>query len=68
MAPSAVPVQQDDVDHLPLKLNGKLDGVKGTALVQDVQMEARDKTDYVLKAYRCFIADLCQQFNMGHPG
>ncbi|KAF2774551.1 transketolase [Teratosphaeria nubilosa] len=31
-------------------------------------MEAADKTQFVLRSYRCLIADLCQQFNMGHPG
>lgn len=65
MAPSAVDVGQKDVDHLPLKLNNK---VNGASHIEDVQMAARDQTDYVLKAYRCFIADLCQQYNMGHPG
>lgn len=66
MAPSAVPVGSNDVAHLPLKLSGKANGA--SSHVEDVQMEAKDKTQYVLKSYRCLIADLCQQFNMGHPG
>lgn len=68
MAPSAVSVSPNDVAHLPLKLDGKANGANGTRHVEDVRMESHDKTQHVLKAYRCLIADLCQQFNMGHPG
>ncbi|KAI7594970.1 hypothetical protein D0869_09223 [Hortaea werneckii] len=67
MAPSAVQVGSDDVAHLPLKLDGKANGAN-PKYVENIQMEAQDKTQYVLKSYRCLIADLCQQFNMGHPG
>lgn len=28
----------------------------------------KDKHDIVLKTFRILIADLCQQFNGGHPG
>lgn len=28
----------------------------------------KDKHDVVLKTFRILIADLCQQFNGGHPG
>ncbi|KAK3111796.1 hypothetical protein LTR53_012582 [Teratosphaeriaceae sp. CCFEE 6253] len=67
MAPSAIPVEQEDIAHLPLKLDGK-NGFNG-GHVEDVQMtETKDKTQFVLASYRCLIADLCQQFNMGHPG
>lgn len=68
MAPSAVPVSENDVSHLPLKLDGAQNGVNGKQHAEDVQLESRDKTQYVLKSYRALIADLCQQFNMGHPG
>lgn len=27
-----------------------------------------DEQDHVLKSFRLLIADLCQQFNGGHPG
>lgn len=67
MAPSAVQVGADDVAHLPLKLDGKANSANAKH-VENLQMEAQDKTQYVLKSYRCLIADLCQQFNMGHPG
>ncbi|KAH9831289.1 Transketolase, thiamine diphosphate binding domain [Teratosphaeria destructans] len=66
MAPSAVAVSTGDVAHLPLKLDGKMNGA--AEHVEDVRMEAADKTQFVLRSYRCLIADLCQQFNMGHPG
>jgi dihydroxyacetone synthase len=26
------------------------------------------KTDFVLRTFRCLIADLCEQFKGGHPG
>ncbi|KAK1069548.1 hypothetical protein LTR74_004875 [Friedmanniomyces endolithicus] len=70
MAPSAVPVDSSDVAHLPLKLDGAKNGSNGSAKhVEDVEMmESPDKTQFVLRSFRCLIADLCQQFNMGHPG
>jgi len=69
MAPSAVPVSPGDVAHLPLKLDGKQSDSNGSVKhVENVQIESQDMTQYVLKSYRCLIADLCQQFNMGHPG
>lgn len=54
MAPSAV--SNGDVEHLPLKLNGKQNGAK--ASVEDIKMEAHEKTDLVLRTFRCLIADL----------
>lgn len=70
MAPSQVSVGPEDVAHLPLKLDGQQNGVNGhaSAKPEDVEMESKDKTQYVLQHYRALIADLCQQFNMGHPG
>lgn len=69
MAPSAIPVESEDVSHLPLKLGGKENGTNGTKHVEDVQMmESQEKTQHVLASFRCLIADLCQQFGMGHPG
>jgi len=70
MAPSAVSVSANDVAHLPLKLDGPKGGANGQTAqhVEDVHLESHDQTQYVLKQYRCLIADLCQQFNMGHPG
>ncbi|KAJ9149327.1 Transketolase [Pleurostoma richardsiae] len=33
-----------------------------------VKLKDEDKIDLVLRTFRCLIADLCQQFNGGHPG
>jgi dihydroxyacetone synthase len=33
-----------------------------------IKIESPEKHDKVLKVFRAFIADLCQQFNGGHPG
>lgn len=60
MSPSAV--DQKDVANLPLQLKGKQNGV------ENVKMEEFEKTDLVLRTFRCLIADLCHQFGCGHPG
>lgn len=31
-------------------------------------LEGSDKHDLVLRVFRCYIADLCEQFKGGHPG
>lgn len=64
MAPIAVPLNQQDVDHLPLKLSNKQDGPTS----EDIQMESHEKTAKVLATFRCLIADMCHQFGCGHPG
>ena len=46
------------------KVNG---GGKALSPAQLVQAE-KDKHDIILKTFRILIADLCQQFNGGHPG
>jgi hypothetical protein len=33
-----------------------------------LKLESHEKHDRVLKVFRAYIADLCQQFNGGHPG
>jgi dihydroxyacetone synthase len=62
MAPSAV----ESVSHLPLKVvpskNGAYDGLV------NLEFEGSDLHNHVLKSFRCLIADLCEQFNGGHPG
>ena len=62
MAPSAV----ESVSHLPLKIasskNGASDGL------MNLKFEGAELNDYVLKSFRCLIADLCEQFKGGHPG
>lgn len=32
------------------------------------ETDLSDLHDVVLRTYRILIADLCQQYNMGHPG
>ncbi|KAK3079649.1 hypothetical protein LTS18_004227, partial [Coniosporium uncinatum] len=68
MSPSAI--SKETTDHLPVsvpsKQNGTPHGRAGD--VQDLQMADHESTDLVLRTFRCLIADLCQQFNGGHPG
>jgi dihydroxyacetone synthase len=62
MAPSAI----ERVSHLPLKVvpskNGTFDGLIS------LKFEGAELNDRGLKTFRCLIADLCEQFNGGHPG
>lgn len=57
----------DEVSHdLPIKpVAAKVNGVPAVAAVQ---LEDSEKHDLVLRYFRAYIADLCQQFNGGHPG
>lgn len=64
MAPGLV--EQKDVDHLPLDIKGKANGANGTT--DDIKIDEFEKTDLVLRTFRCLIADLCHQFGCGHPG
>lgn len=36
--------------------------------IDELQLDTDEKHDLVLRVFRCLIADLCQQFNGGHPG
>ena len=53
-------------DNLPIK--PVITKVNGTASVAAFQLDQADKHDHVLGTFRAYIADLCQQFNGGHPG
>lgn len=57
----------DEVSHdLPIKpVATKICGIDAVAAVQ---LEDSEKHDLVLRYFRAYIADLCQQFNGGHPG
>jgi dihydroxyacetone synthase len=69
MAPTAVPIHQEDVDHLPLKLGNKPNSdIESSPNAQDIHMKSHEKTQHVLGSFRCLIADLCHQFGCGHPG
>lgn len=41
---------------------------QGTNVVATFKKDDGPKVDLVLNQFRCLIADLCQQFNGGHPG
>ncbi|KAI8157430.1 Dihydroxyacetone synthase [Colletotrichum sp. SAR 10_70] len=65
MAPS-LELYEKATQNLPVKPN--VTNVHGVPAVTDFQFESSDKHDRVLKVFRAFIADQCQQFNGGHPG
>ncbi|KAE9987409.1 hypothetical protein EG328_002765 [Venturia inaequalis] len=65
MSPSALPT--NTVSNLPLRLTPKANGNK-TANTSSLQIEDGEKIDFVLRTFRCLIADLCEQFSGGHPG
>ncbi|TDZ41546.1 Dihydroxyacetone synthase [Colletotrichum trifolii] len=65
MAPS-LELYEKATESLPVKPN--VTHVHGVPAVTDLEFESSDKHDRVLKVFRAFIADLCQQFNGGHPG
>ncbi|KAH7359615.1 transketolase [Pyrenochaeta sp. MPI-SDFR-AT-0127] len=65
MSPSLEFYDQVSAD-LPIKpLATKVNGITGVAAVQ---LDGADKHELVLGHFRAYIADLCQQFNGGHPG
>jgi dihydroxyacetone synthase len=60
MAPSAI---LEIVNTTPLDVK-TIDGDQfGT-----VKLARRNDHELVLATFRCLIADLCEQFNGGHPG
>lgn len=64
MAPHAI--SADTVRDLPLNLPAKTD--KENVSVSTLEIQSQDQTQYVLRVFRCLIADLCEQFKGGHPG
>lgn len=69
MAPSVVDVPTDTISHLPLKLSANGDKTNGDhAAISTLELKDVEKTDFVLRTFRCLIADLCEQFKGGHPG
>lgn len=65
MAPS-LEVYEKAAQPLPVK--PVITNAHGLPAVANLEFESADKHDRVLKVFRAFIADLCQQFNGGHPG
>ncbi|KAF7539363.1 hypothetical protein G7Z17_g12428 [Cylindrodendrum hubeiense] len=56
MAPIAI---SSEATELPVAVSAE---------VKKIQNEDSEIIDLVLRQFRCLIADLCQQFNGGHPG
>jgi dihydroxyacetone synthase len=66
MPPPSATDYHEAVDLQPVKI---VQSKNGTAnLFDSLQPEEHEKHDLVLRVFRCLIADLCQQFNGGHPG
>lgn len=61
MAPSAI---QEATNGLPVDVNG----TKLQIRKDDIKLKSHEDHDLVLRAFRCLIADLCEQFKGGHPG
>ncbi|KEY72943.1 hypothetical protein S7711_07906 [Stachybotrys chartarum IBT 7711] len=65
MAPS-LEAMEDSTAGLPLKPN--LTKINGVAAVSTLELDRASQHDKVLKVFRAFVADLCQQYGGGHPG
>ncbi|KAI1022228.1 hypothetical protein LB504_007235 [Fusarium proliferatum] len=64
MAPTLELNERAAVDKILVKSLPK----HGSTSTARLELESPEKHDRVLKVFRTFIADLCQQFNGGHPG
>lgn len=62
MAPSL----EEAVSDLPI--HTKSTNINGTKAISLLKLHETAQHDLVLKVFRAYIADLCQQFNGGHPG
>lgn len=56
MAPIAL---TEEIKESPIHVSGDIKRINDTD---------KETIDLVLRQFRCLIADLCQQFNGGHPG
>ncbi|KAI9148216.1 Dihydroxyacetone synthase [Paramyrothecium foliicola] len=65
MAPS-LEVLENTVEGLPVKTLATQ--INGVPAVSTLELDRADQHDKVLKVFRAFIADQCQQFGGGHPG
>ena len=64
--PPSLEAYEEVVDHLPVKpVATKVNRVPA---VSNLQLEDDQKHDFVLRYFRAYIADLCEQFKGGHPG
>ena len=65
--PPSLEVYESFTQAIPVKvLAGKANGVAAAA--SSIRLESDEKHDLVLRYYRAFIADLCENFKGGHPG
>lgn len=62
MAPSL----EETVSDLPI--HTKSTNVDRTKVISSLKLDETSQHELVLKVFRAYIADLCQQFNGGHPG
>jgi dihydroxyacetone synthase len=46
----------------------KEEPVAGPSVLKLIKNDDAQTIDLFLRQFRCLIADLCQQFNGGHPG
>lgn len=65
MAPSFEEVEYA-VSTLPVDTTSKR--ANGVKAIDSLKLQEDEKHDFVLRVYRCLIADLCEQFKGGHPG
>ncbi|KAL3420584.1 transketolase [Phlyctema vagabunda] len=56
----------DVVSSLPVKTLAT--NINGTRAIGSLQLDGAERHDLVLKVFRAYIADLCEQFKGGHPG
>ena len=52
----------------PLPVKALASNINGTTVYGSLQLDDNEKHDKVLRVFRCYIADLCEQFKGGHPG
>ncbi|EON64397.1 transketolase [Coniosporium apollinis CBS 100218] len=64
--PPSLQSYEEVSSSLPMKVVPKKNGVVNGA--SSLRLEESEKHDLVLRVFRCFIADLCEQFKGGHPG
>jgi hypothetical protein len=65
MAPSRVDIEIPNDGLVTKRIATK---VAPTTNVKSISLGGPDKTDLVLRVFRCLVADLCEQFKGGHPG
>ena len=67
MPPSATDYEEA-VGLQPVKMMQPYNKNGNKNLFDELQPKEHERHDLVLRVFRCLIADLCQQFNGGHPG